>query len=57
MRTKLQEMLENKPVVVNIGVRDFAESLEDQQVEVVHVEWAPPAGGDPEMAELLQKLL
>ena len=57
MRTKLQEMLENKPVVVNIGVRDFAESLEDQQVEVVHVEWAPPAGGDPDMAELLQKLL
>lgn len=57
MRTKLQEMLENKPVVVNIGVRDFAESLEDQQVKVVHVEWAPPAGGDPEMAELLQKLL
>jgi hypothetical protein len=57
MRTKLQEMLENKPVVVNIGVRDFAESLEDQQVEVVHVEWAPPAGGDRDMAELLQKLL
>jgi hypothetical protein len=26
-------------------------------VEVVHVEWAPPAGGDREMAELLQKLL
>ena len=57
MRTKLQEMLDNKPVVINIGVRDFAESLEDQQVEVVHVEWVPPAGGDREMAELLQKLL
>jgi hypothetical protein len=57
MNTKLQEMLDNKPVVINIGVRDFAESLEDQQVEVLHVEWAPPAGGDREMAELLEKLL
>ena len=57
MSAKLQKMLEDRLVVINIGVRDFAESLEDQQVEVVHVEWAPPAGGDREMAELLQKLL
>jgi hypothetical protein len=57
MSTKLQQMLEDKPVVISIGVRDFAESLEDQQVEVVHVEWSPPAGGDREMAELLDKLL
>jgi hypothetical protein len=57
MSTKLQEMLQDRPVVINIGVRDFAESLEDQQVEVVHVEWSPPAGGDREMAELLDKLL
>jgi hypothetical protein len=57
MSTKLQQMLEDKPVVISIGVRDFAESLEDQEVEVVHVEWSPPAGGDREMAELLQKLL
>jgi hypothetical protein len=57
MSTKLQQMLQDKPAVINIGVRDFAESLEDQEVEVVHVEWSPPAGGDREMAELLQKLL
>jgi hypothetical protein len=57
MSTKLQQLLEDRPVVINIGVRDFAESLEDQQVEVIHVEWSPPAGGDREMAELLQKLL
>jgi len=44
-------------VVVNLGVREFAESLQGQGVEVVHVEWAPPAGGDTEMAELLDKLL
>jgi len=26
-------------------------------VEVVHVNWAPPAGGDPDLIELLDKLL
>jgi hypothetical protein len=26
-------------------------------VDVVHVDWAPPAGGDREMIELLDQLL
>jgi len=45
------------PEVINLGVREFAESLQDEGAEVVHVDWAPPAGGDTEMAELLAKLL
>jgi len=57
VKTELEELLRNGPVVVNLGVREFAESLQDQGVEVVHVDWAPPAGGDTEMAELLDKLL
>ncbi len=57
VQTELEELLRNGPVVVNLGVREFAESLQDQGVEVVHVEWAPPAGGDTEMAALLDKLL
>ncbi len=57
MKTKLLEMLHSKPVVINIGVRAFAESLQEQGAEVVHVEWTPPAGGDREVAELLEKLL
>ncbi len=57
MKTKLLEMLQSKPVVINIGVRAFAESLQEQGAEVVHVEWTPPAGGDREVAELLEKLL
>jgi FdrA protein len=57
MKTKLEELLQNGPVVINLGVREFAESLQDQQVDVVHVDWAPPAGGDTEMAELLERLL
>jgi FdrA protein len=57
MKSKLEELLQNGPVVINLGVREFAESLQDQGVEVVHVDWVPPAGGDTELAKLLDKLL
>ncbi len=57
MKTRLEELLQDGPVVINLGVREFAESLQDQEVDVVHVDWEPPAGGDTEMAELLEKLL
>ena len=57
MKTKLDELLEYGPVALNIGVRDFAESLEAQGAEVAQVDWTPPAGGDPEMIELLDQLL
>jgi FdrA protein len=51
------ELLDEKPVFVNIGVRGFAESLRDAGFEVVHVDWSPPAGGDPEMAAILDELM
>jgi FdrA protein len=57
MPDKLDELLQHGPVAINIGVPDFAVSLQTQGVEVVQVNWAPPAGGDPEMIELLDQLL
>ena len=57
MKTKLEELLHNGPVAINLGVFGFAESLQDQGAEVIHVDWSPPAGGDAEMAELLDRLL
>ena len=57
MKTRVEELLQDGPVVINLGVREFAESLQDQEADVVHVDWAPPAGGDTEMAELLERLL
>jgi FdrA protein len=44
-------------VAINVGVRDFGAALEQQGVQVVFVEWAPPAGGDEEMIDLLDQLL
>jgi FdrA protein len=54
---KLEELLQQGPIPINIGVYDFADSLRIQGVEVVHVNWAPPAGGDTDLIELLDKLL
>jgi FdrA protein len=57
MEKRLADLLAGKPVFINIGVREFAESLRRGGFEVCHVEWSPPAGGDREMADLLDRLL
>ncbi len=40
--------------IVNLGLESFAEGLLPFGVPVVHVEWQPPAGGDPELLRLLR---
>lgn len=57
MKNKIEELLHEEPVVINVGLSGFAASLEDQGVEVIQVDWVPPAGGDEEMIDLLEKLL
>lgn len=52
-----QSLLTGGIVAVNLGLKEFAESLDRQGVDVVHVEWTPPAGGDQEMIDLLDTLL
>ena len=43
--------------VINIGAKTFYDSLREQGVRVIHVEWHPPAtGGDTGLVELLDKL-
>jgi FdrA protein len=54
---KLEELLDQGPIAINIGVVDFAETLQIQGIQVIHVNWTPPAGGDPELIELLDQLL
>jgi len=57
MDTTFEELLRKPLVVINVGLRGFAASLEQQGVEVVQVDWVPPAGGDKEMQDLLEQLL
>jgi len=57
VQTKIDELLHTPLIVINLGLKKFAESLEEQKVEVVQVDWIPPAGGDKEMVDLLDQLL
>ncbi len=50
------ELLDRPLMVVNIGLESFAADLRAEGAGVVHVDWAPPAAGDPELAALLAKL-
>lgn len=55
-QTKCQALLTNDLTVVNVGLEGFVKDLQDCGIAVVHVDWSPPAGGDPKMAALLAKL-
>lgn len=56
MSDAIKDLLAGPVKVVNIGLEDFEVELSNQGVEVVQVEWSPPAGGDPKIADLLSKL-
>jgi hypothetical protein len=43
--------------VVNIGITEFMQSLSDQGVQAVHVDWTPPSEEDGEIEALLEDLL
>ena len=45
-----QLLLAHKIKVVNVGLEGFVKDLRDCDIDVVHVDWAPSAGGDPQMA-------
>ena len=55
--TAIDRLLATPVVVINLGVEDFAENLEVQGAQVLHVNWTPPAGGDPEIIAILDKIL
>ncbi len=47
----------NTPLsVINIGLNDFASDLRLAGTPAVHVDWSPPAGGDPGLIRLLDEL-
>jgi hypothetical protein len=50
------DLLQHTPAVINVGLEGFADELAAQGVDVVQLDWRPPAGGDPELADLLSRL-
>jgi FdrA protein len=57
MKNRIVSLLDEPVIVINLGLKKFSESLDDQSVQVVQVDWTPPAGGDKEVIELLDELL
>ena len=49
-------LLEGPPRVINIGLYSFADDLKKQDIEMVNLDWSPPARGNVELANLLSKL-
>ena len=56
VKDPLHDLLHEPLSVINIGLEGFSEELTGQQVNVIQDDWAPPAGGDPRLADLLAKL-
>ena len=57
MQQEVETIFQERVVVINKGLRGFAESLEEQGIDVTQVDWVPPAAGDQEMIDLLEDLL
>lgn len=41
---------------INVGVESFADSLQAQEADVIHVDWRPPAGGNERLMDILAKM-
>jgi FdrA protein len=53
---KIQELFRSQLVAINIGPSVFGEALEKQGIEVLQVDWQPPAGGDKQMQDALASI-
>ena len=53
---KLMQMLSEKPKIINVGLKSFAEVCEEFGCEVVQYDWMPPAGGDIKLIKTLNFL-
>jgi hypothetical protein len=50
------DLLSAEIKVVNVGLESFATELASADIPVLQVAWTPPAGGDPDLADLVSKL-
>jgi hypothetical protein len=53
---KISELFSKELVIVNMGLDSFADNLRKEVVEVLQMDWKPPAGGNKRLISLLEKL-
>lgn len=56
MTKMIHELFAAPLKVVNLGLEQFYEAVAEQNVTVCQVDWKPPAGGNPRLIEILEKL-
>ncbi len=54
---RINKLFKEKVSAINLGAETFKDDLKMQEVEVVHVGWTPPAGGNPVLAHALDKVI
>lgn len=52
----IRRLLTDPPRIINIGLREFAETLLGQGAQVVQYDWSPVAGGDRKLQALIDAL-
>ena len=52
----IRRLLAEPPRIINIGLREFAETLLDRGAPVVQYDWSPVAGGDRRLQALIDAL-
>jgi len=52
----LLRLFKSKLSIINVGIEKLVEHLSDYDVDMIQVDWKPPAGGDPEILKKLRNL-
>jgi len=53
--SNINKLFKSDLAVINLGLESFAENIRNEGVKAVQVQWKPPAGGNRDIAELLDK--
>lgn len=53
----LRNLMEDGPIAINLGLEEFAKTLEAQGRPVIHVDWTPPPLLDEDIKDILDELL
>ncbi|MHA2406854.1 MAG: fdrA domain protein [Candidatus Ranarchaeia archaeon] len=52
----MSKLLDQKIKAINVGIQLFTDTLRLQGVQIIHVEWSPPAQGNQELLKILDRL-
>jgi hypothetical protein len=54
--SKVNELFSKELKVVNMGLESFHKDLKSQNVDSIHMDWRPAAGGNKKMLSMLDRL-